>query len=163
MNSAERAQFVEQVIGEWIDAGLTLPEMEKTAEFMAATIESCEQQKVAVSTVVDDLQKHGNAGLFVTDALKNIGGSLFNTASSTASKLLTQGAQKAMDLSPLLAGGGLAGVGLAGYTGGQLYGALSEDPKETEREIKNQELIDTLREHAAIARTRNTERQSLRR
>ena len=157
MKAEQRADFVESLLSSWIDAGLSLEEMEKTATTVADAIEHFEQQGHRPSGVFASMEKQG----FLTGMLSTIGNKALDAVSNTGSKLVSNVSQAGLAAAPWIAGLGLAIPAAVGYVGGQVYGGASEDPDETYSQIKQQELIDTLREHAAIARARNRDRQSL--
>lgn len=154
-NAENRINFVEALLSDWIDAGLTTEQMEKIAGLLADVAERCEEQDVPLEDVFSNRCKEANLGSLLLGGVQSVGGKVLDTATGFSRSLMERG----VDVSPYLLLGGLTLPLGAGYIGGRMLGELEDDPSETLKSIQDQDLIDTLREHAAIARARNVDRK----
>lgn len=142
MTPEERIDFVEGVLGDWADAGLTVDEMTKAAKVVADELERREAKGESLDAVLKEARE--KVGFDPTAWFRNLSQGLKNTTTTGL----------------VLGGGLLGGAGLGGYYGAKAVAGLADDEEEQIDEIKRRELIDTLREHAALARLRNRQRES---
>lgn len=167
----DRTEFVENLLGSLIDAGLSPDEVRHSVKCAADMLEGIAEagQNPEVLLLADPahggLDKKANAALIgaalgipaVAGAASHLAGKAVDATGSVVSTAIGTGARSL----PYLAAAGLLVPGLAGYIGGQAAGTLSDNPDPMVDSIRQQELIDNLRVQANRLERRKQQQRRL--